>query len=104
MDVVVGRVLDLRDLLQDDRALAVDLVLGEARVQEDVGEQVERERQVLAQHLRVVAGVLLAGEGVEHAADGVDLLGDLRRRPPLGPLEEEVLEEVRDARSARGGS
>jgi hypothetical protein len=80
VDVVVRGVLDLRDLLDDDRALAVDLFLGEERLREDVGEEVERERQVLVQDLRVVAGVLLAGERVQHAADRVDLFRDLRRR------------------------
>ena len=45
----------------------------------------------------VVAGVLLAGEGVELAADRVDLAGDVARgRAPLGALEEHVLGEVRD--------
>jgi hypothetical protein len=50
---------------------------------------------MLAKDLRVVAGVLLAGERVQHAADRVDLLGDRGRGAPLRPLEEEVLEEVR---------
>src|SRR3989454_2171422 len=95
--VVVGRVLDLRDLLHDDRALALDLLRREGGLREDVRQQVERERQVLAQHLGVVAGVLLAGEGVQHAADRIDLLRDLRGRAAGGALEEEVLEEMRDA-------
>src|SRR5262249_27101957 len=46
----------------------------------------------------VVAGVLLAGERVDDAADGVDLLGDLRRGAPFGALEEEMLEKVGDPR------
>src|SRR5207253_8032257 len=96
VDVVVGRVLDLRDLLHDHRALALDLLGGETRVREDVGEQGEGERQVVGEELAVVAGVLLAGEGVQDAARGVDLLRDVRRPPPLRALEEQVLEEVRD--------
>ena len=88
VDVVVRRVLDLGYLLDDDRPLAVDLVLREHRLGEDVAQQVERERQVLAQDLGVVAGVLLAGERVPHAAHRVDLLRDGGRGAPLSPEEE----------------
>jgi len=96
VDVVVRRVLDLRDLLDDDVALPVDLFLGELRLREDVGQKVQGERKMLVEDLRVVAGVFLAGERVQHAADRVDLLRDLRRRPPRRALEEQVLEEMRD--------
>ena len=96
VDVVVGRVLDLRDLLEDHRALPVDLLRVEIRLEKDVRKDVQGERKVLPQHLRVVAGVLLAGEGIEHAADRVDLLGDLLGRAAPGALEEQVLQEVRD--------
>ena len=48
--------------------------------------------------LDVVGGQLLAGEGVELAADAVDLGRDVARRgPALGALEEHVLGEVCDA-------
>ena len=66
-------------------------------VAEHVDEHVERRVARLGGAADVVARVLLAGEGVELAADRVDLAGDVaRRRPPLGPLEEHVLGEVRD--------
>ena len=51
-----------------------------------------------AQDLGVVAGVLLAGERVQHTTDGVHLFRDLGRRAAFRALEEEVLQEVRDAR------
>ena len=54
-------------------------------------------RQVLVEHLDVVAGVFLRREGVEVAADRVDLLGDVLGRAVLGALEEHVLDEVGDA-------
>ena len=42
-------------------------------------------------------GRLLAGGGVHRGAQAVEDLGDLDRRVPLGALEQQVLEEVRDA-------
>ena len=56
-----------------------------------------RERQVLVEHLDVVAGVFLGGEGVELAADRVDRLGDVFGRPRRRALEEHVLDEMGDA-------
>ena len=99
VDVVVRRVLALRDLLQDRpcaRGRSPRSAKRECRKMSP--SRSSASGRCSREHLRVVAGVLLAGERVEHAADRVDLLGDLRRRPPLGALEEQVLEEVRDAR------
>ena len=65
--------------------------------QEDVGEEIGGERQVLVEHRHVEAGVLLRGERVHLAAHRVDGPGDLLGRPGLGPLEDQVLDEVGDA-------
>ena len=97
VDVVVGRVLDLRYLLDDDRPLAFDLLGGEARIGEDIREYVEREPKMVRENLAVIASVFLACERVQHAADRVDLLRDVGGRAPLGAFEKEMLEEVRDA-------
>ena len=97
VDVVARRVVVHVHLLDDHALLALDLLGVELRVAEHVDEDVERRVAVLGRALHVVARVLLAGEGVELAADRVDLAGDLaRRRPLLGPLEEHVLGEVGD--------
>ncbi len=79
-DDVVRRVVGLADLLQDDAALALDLLGGEGAVGQDVADDVGPERQVLLQQLDVVGGLLARGVGVDVAADILDLLGDLRRR------------------------
>ena len=54
---------------------------------DDVGEHVDRQRQVLVEHLDVVAGVFLGGERIHLAADGVDrlrdVLGDCASAVPL---------------------
>ncbi len=94
---VVGRVVGLADLLQDHRALAFHLVRVEARIQQDVGEDIERQRHVFLQHLGVVGGALARGIGVEVAADRLDLLGDVAGAAPFGALERHVLEEMRGA-------
>ena len=69
-----------------------------------VAEDVDRERQVVVEHPRVVAGVLLGGEGVDLAADRVERRRDVQRAAPRGALEEQVLEEVGGSRAAAGVS
>ena len=56
-----------------------------------------RKRQVLVEHLDVVAGVFLGREGVELAADRIHLLRDVLCRAGGRALEEHVLDKVRDA-------
>ena len=97
VDEVVRRVLDHLDLFEDDLLLALDVVGAERRVHHDVGEHVDGERQVLVEHLDVVARVFLGGERVHLAADGVDRLGDVLGAPGRRALEEHVLDEMGDA-------
>ena len=77
VDQIVGRVLDHLDLFDDDLLLALDVVGTEGGIAHDVGQDVERQRQVLVEHLDVVAGVFLRGERVELSADRIDGLGDV---------------------------
>ena len=80
---------------EHDAALALHLFGGDQGIAEHVGDDVDRLLGVVGCTLHVVRGVLLAGEGVEAAAQGVDLGGDLQRcRPARCSLEEEVLQEV----------
>ena len=102
-DVALRRVEVHVHLLEDHALLLRDLVLVEARVEEHVGEHVERDIPGLRAAAHVVAGELLAGERVELTPDRVDLGRDRARgRPPLRPLEEHVLGEVGDALRVRG--
>ena len=78
-DDVVRGVVGLADLLQYDGALALHLLGLEGRVLQDVGEDVERQRHILLQHLGVKGGAFARGVGVEVAADRLDLLGDGER-------------------------
>ena len=85
------------DLLHDHALLALELGLVEGGLGENVGEDIERETDVFAEHAREVARRLVAGRRIEIAADGLDLLGDLARVAALGALERHVLQKMRDA-------
>ena len=78
-DEVARRVEVHVHLLDDHALLALDVLGLELRVAEHVDEHVERDVAGLGRAIHVVAGVLRAGEGVELAADRVDLAGDVAR-------------------------
>ncbi len=97
-DVPLRRVQVDVHLLEDHALLLRDLRLVEPGLEEHVREDVERHVARLRSAADVVAGQLLAGEGVELSPDGVDLGRDRARgRATLGALEEHVLGEVSDA-------
>jgi hypothetical protein len=96
VDLVRGLVLVHGDLLEHDLALRVDV--RERRGQEHLGQQVERLVRVRVEEAGVELRRLLAGGGVRRGAHAVEHLGDLDGRVPLGALEQQVLQEVRDAR------
>ena len=91
------------ELLLDDGALAVDLLLGEGRVEEHVRGYVDCGLEAVVGHDVPVAGVFLVRVGVEGAAGALDLLGDhVGAGAAFGSLEDHVLEEVGDAVQALG--
>ena len=94
---IVGRVLDHLDLFEDHFLFAVDVDLVERRTQDDVGKDVDGERQVLIEHLDVVARVFLGRERVELAADGIDGLRNIFGRSCGRALEQHVLDKMSDA-------
>ena len=102
VDEVVGRVLDHLDLFEDHLLLALDIVRTERGVQHDIGQDVDGQRQVLVEHLDVVAGVFLRGEGVELPPDRIDRLRDVFGRTRRRALEQHVLDEMGDP-AALGG-
>ena len=95
--VVVRRVLDGADLLDDDVLLALELGRIEQALGQDVADDVEREADVGPDHAGEIAGPLDPGLGVEVAADVLDRLGDVARAPPSRALERHVLEEMRQS-------
>ena len=94
---VVRRVLDHLDLFEDDVLLAPDVAVVERRIQQQVRQDVDGAREVLVEHLDVVAGALLRREGVELPANRIDFLRDAFGGAGGRALEQHVLHEMRDA-------
>ena len=94
VDVILRVVLDHRDLLEDDLALAVDV--DERRLEHHVGHHVERLLEPHVGDARVDDGRVARGRGVQLAAHRVEQLGDLLRVVARRALEQQVLDEVRD--------
>ncbi len=88
-------VLGARDLLDDDAALAVELLGVELRAADEVGEQVERRRGLGGPHGDVEGDEVVRRVGVQHAAHPLGRLVDGAVVVVLlAALEHEVLEEV----------
>ena len=66
-------------------------------LQDQIGQHVEGQRQVLVENLGVVTHHLLGGEGVEAAADGIHRAGDVLGRAIPGAFEDHVLDKVGNA-------
>ena len=92
-----GVVLDHRDLLEHDLALRTRALVLEARARSHVAHHVERERQVLVEHADVDDGRVRGRERVQLGAELVEDAGDLDLVVALAALEQQVLDEVRDA-------
>ena len=84
-------------LFKDHLELRLHLLVGEHQLGHPVGLELHHRLEVLAGDALEVAGVVLRGEGVLLAADRGDLLGEAARRVLGGALEQQVLEEMREA-------
>ena len=76
---VLGIVVAHGDLLEHHVAFEFDVMGLATTPQHHIGNQVDGEFQIVVEHMRVVAGVLLGGERVQLTADRVDGLRDLHR-------------------------
>jgi hypothetical protein len=95
MHLVRRLVLVHRNLFDHDLTLRIDV--GVRGTQHHVGHHVERAIEVLIEETGVDGSRLLARSRVHLGTHAVEDLVDLQRREPVGPLEQQVLEEVRDA-------
>jgi hypothetical protein len=96
VDEVVGIVVGLAELFQDDPPLDLDVHRVESGRQNEIAHEVERFGKPGVERVDVEARVLLRREGVHIAPQAIDFAGDPHRRPPAGALEEDVLQEVGD--------
>ena len=95
VDEILRVVVHHRDLLEHDLALGVEL--GERGRVDHPDHHVERLLEPLVGHAREQQRRLARGGGVQLSAQLVEDLGDLLRRVRVRPLEQQVLDEVRDA-------
>ena len=94
----VGRLVVAHgDLFEDHGAFDVHVLLADRRVEHDIGDDIDGQRQVAVKHGGVEAGVLLLRERVELTTDGVDRRGDVQSAASRGALEEQMLEIVAGA-------
>ena len=96
-DHVIGVIGLEVDLLEDHLTLGLDVSSTYGRIPQDVGQQGGGHLLAPCRHTGVVRRVLLGGERVHLATGGVHQLRYGARRPALGSLEEQVLQEVRGA-------
>src|SRR6267143_3004732 len=82
---------------EDNLAFLLHVFGIEFRAQDEVGDDVKGDRQMLVQDFGVEADLFLGSEGVEHAADGIHFAGDGFGGAALRALEDHVLHEVREA-------
>ena len=100
VDEVVRRVLDHRDLLEHDLALRVHV--DERGPEDHVCHDVQSALEPIVRDACVDDGRLARRRRVQLSAELVEDLGDLLGRVARGALEQQVLDEVRDARARVG--
>ncbi len=74
---VIGLVIGGGDFLQDDVALALQLIAIKGGFGENVGEDIEGQGPVILQHAGIIGGGFHAGRGVDFTACRFNLLGDI---------------------------
>ncbi len=100
VDEILRIVVDHRDLLEHDLALGVDV--GEGRVVDHPDDHVERLLEPVVGHACIDERRLARRRGVQLPAEAVEDLRDLLRGVRARALEEQVLDEVRDAGAGVG--
>ena len=95
---VLGRIVEIRaDLLDDDRALALDIGRLEPRPHDQLADDVHRALGLAPRHAHPVDRRFAIGRGVERATHAFDRLADRTGRWVRGrALEGQVLHEVGD--------
>ena len=94
---IVRRIEGLTDFLNDDAAFAFEFGLFKNGVLQDVGKEIDCERQIALHHAGVIGGCLMRRMGVQMTADIFDFFGNGSGRAALGALEGHVFQQMRDA-------
>src|SRR5215470_5130319 len=91
---VVGIVLVHLNFFENDPAFAGDVLIIKNRIQNQIAQNIERNRQMFVQYLDAETDALFRGKGVNIAADGIDLTRNFFRRAMLRSLEHHMLDEM----------
>src|SRR5713226_9529914 len=94
MKKIFGIVQVHLDLFEDDLAFLLHVFGVEFRTEDEVGDDVKGDRQMLVKNLGVETDLLFGREGIEHAADGIHFAGNVLGGAALGPFKHHVLDEV----------
>ena len=97
---VVRRVGDPADLLQNHIALGLQVARAQQRPTHQVGEDLDRQRQIGVEHMSLIAGVVAAGEGIQSPAPDLQPQRELLGGPALGAFEDHVLQQMGDSQLA----
>src|SRR6185312_16804164 len=87
MNEVVGIVLVHLDLFENHAALARDVLVIKDRIQHQIAQNVERNREMFIQNFDAEADALFRGEGINVTADRIHLTSNAFCRAVLGSLE-----------------
>jgi len=85
------------DFFEDDLAFFFDVFGIKLGAEDEIGEDVEGDREMRIEHLGVETDLFLRGEGVEHAADGIHFAGDVFGGAALGAFEDHMLKKMGSA-------
>ena len=93
-DEVVRRILDHRDLLEDDLALECQVARTQHGSKKNVGDDVRRLWQVLVEYACLKYGMFARGIRIKGAAECLELERNLFGASAFGTLEHHVLEQM----------
>ena len=94
---IVGRVVRRADLLHDDLFFAFQFSFVELGGSQDIGEDIDGERHVIAQNARIIGRGLDAGGGIDFAANIFDIRCYLPGSTVFSSLECHMLKKMSNA-------
>ena len=97
VEMIFGIVQVHLDFFEDDLALFFYVFGIEFGAENEIGDDVKSDRQMLVENLGVEADLLFRGERIEHAADGIHFAGDGFGGAALRAFENHVLHEMGQA-------
>src|SRR6266853_2843108 len=89
------------DLFENYLTFFCHVVGIEERTKTQVGNNIERNGEMIVENFGVEANLFFGGEGVEHSADRIHFTGDGFGGTALRAFEDHVLHEMRDRKSTR---